>query len=46
MGMKADIKRELKSQGIRQITLDNGRKVKLQNAKTADLIRALGQVKK
>lgn len=45
MGMKADIKRELHAKGIRQIRRDNGQIVKLQNAKTAELIRALAQAK-
>lgn len=45
MGLKADLKKELKSKGITHIQLDNGRKIKLQNAKTADLIRTLSTIK-
>ena len=40
-GMKAQIKQELRSRGIKTITTDEGRQVKLQNAKTSDLISVL-----
>lgn len=45
MGLKSDLKRELKAKGITTIQRDRGQVVKLQNAKTAELIRALEQVK-
>ena len=37
-GMKADVKAFLKQRGVKTITLDSGKEVKLQNAKTSDLI--------
>ena len=37
-GMKADVKVFLKQHGVKTIVLDSGKEVKLQNAKTSDLI--------
>lgn len=37
-GMKADVKAFLKQRGVKTITLTSGKEVKLQNAKTSDLI--------
>ena len=37
-GMKADVKDFLKQHGVKTITLTSGKEVKLQNAKTSDLI--------
>lgn len=39
--MKSQLKKELKSQGIITVRNAAGRMVKLQNAKTSDLISAL-----
>lgn len=39
--MKAQIKQELRNKGIKTITTDEGRQVKLPNAKTSDLISVL-----
>lgn len=41
VGMKAQLKKELKSQGITTVRNATGRMVKLQNAKISDLISAL-----
>lgn len=45
MGMKAEIKQELKSLGIKTIKNDSGVDIKLGNAKTSDLISALAKVR-
>lgn len=41
VGMKSQLKKKLKSQGITRVRNAAGRMVKLQNAKTSDLISAL-----
>lgn len=38
-GLKSQVKKFLRSKGIKSITLDNGASIKLQNAKTTDLCR-------
>ena len=38
VGIKADVKAFLKQRGVKTIVLDTGKEVKLQNAKTSDLI--------
>lgn len=38
LGMKADVKAFLKGKNVKKITLANGKEVKIQNAKTSDLI--------
>ena len=45
MGMKAEIKQELKSLGIKTIKNEKGQDIKLANAKTANLISALTKAK-
>jgi hypothetical protein len=45
MGMKAEIKQELKALGIKTIKNDKGIEVKLGNAKTTDLLSALTKAK-
>lgn len=44
-GMKAQIKKELRDKGIREVRNAAGRMVKLQNAKTSDLVSALSSSK-
>ena len=39
-GLKAQVKKFMKSKGINTITLANGSQVKLQNAKTVDILNA------
>lgn len=39
-GLKAQVKKFMKSKGINTITLANGSRVKLQNAKTVDILNA------
>ncbi len=41
MGMKAQLKKQLIAHGIRRVRNDEGSLVKLQLAKTADLIHAV-----
>lgn len=45
MGMKAEIKQELKALGIKTVKNEKGIEVKLGNAKTADLLSALTKTK-
>lgn len=45
VGMKAQIKKELRDKGIREVRNAAGRMVKLQNAKTSDLVSALSSSK-
>ena len=45
VGMKAQIKKELRDKGIREVRNAAGRMVKLQNAKTSDLVSALNSSK-
>ena len=40
VGLKAQLKRELKKHGIKTVELDSGRRIKLQNAKIVDLFKA------
>lgn len=44
MGIKAKVKQELKSLGIKTIKNDSGVDIKLGNAKTSDLISALAKI--
>ena len=39
-GLKAQVKKFMKSKGINTITLANGSRVKLQNDKTVDILNA------
>ena len=39
-GLKAQVKKFMKSKGVNTITLANGSRVKLQNAKTVDILNA------
>lgn len=45
-GMKAELKAALKAKGHKEIVRDDGRHIKLANAKTSDLLRALVAVEK
>ena len=45
-GMKAEIKAALKAKGYKEIVRDDGRHIKLANAKTSDLLRVLTAVEK
>lgn len=40
-GLKAQLKEELRKSGVTHIVLDSGRKIKLQNAKTIELFKAV-----
>lgn len=40
VGLKAQVKKFMKAKGINTITLANGSRVKLQNAKTVDILNA------
>lgn len=40
VGLKAQVKKFMKAKGINSITLANGSRVKLQNAKTVDILNA------
>lgn len=40
VGLKAQVKKFMKEKGINTITLANGSRVKLQNAKTVDILNA------
>ena len=44
-GMKAQLKKELRAAGIREVRNTAGRLVKLQNAKISDLVSALPKKK-
>lgn len=44
-GLKAQVKRFLRNKGIKTIQNEKGQEVKLQNAKTADLIEKASKVK-
>lgn len=44
-GLKAQVKSFLKAKGIKTIQIDNGQEIKLQNAKTADLIEKASKIK-
>ena len=44
-GMKAQVKKFLKSHGVTTIALDNGSVVKLQRAKTSQLIKRASEFK-
>lgn len=43
-GIKASVKKELRNLGVKTISIDK-KSVKLQNAKTTDLISALAKLK-
>lgn len=45
VGLKAQVKSFLKANGIKTIQKDNGQEIKLQNAKTADLIENASHIK-
>ena len=45
VGLKAQVKSFLKAKGIKTIQNDNGQEIKLQNAKTADLIESASHIK-
>lgn len=40
-GLKAKMKSLLRKNGVKLITLENGSQIKLQNAKTSDLVNAV-----
>lgn len=44
-GMKSQVKQFLKSHGVKTISLDNGSTVKLQRAKTSQLIKRASEFK-
>lgn len=44
-GLKSQVKRFLKSHGVKTINLDNGSVVKLQRAKTSQLIKRASEFK-
>lgn len=43
-GMKAQVKHQLRSKGIRTITTDTGKVLKLQQAKTSELIKVASKL--
>ena len=43
-GMKAQVKHRLRSKGIRTITTDTGKVLKLQQAKTSELIKVASKL--
>lgn len=45
VGLKAQVKSFLKAKGIKTIQNEKGQEVKLQNAKTADLIEKASKIK-
>lgn len=44
VGMKAQVKHQLRSKGIRTITTDTGKVLKLQQAKTSELIKVASKL--
>ena len=43
-GMKAQVKHQLRSKGIRTITTDTGKVLKIQQAKTSELIKVASKL--